>query len=304
MDGNRPLRRITQKIPVVTTDFIFAAVGEEFGSVFALLIMVLYLLLIIILLSQSQKTKDLFKAYVSVGLIVMFGFQVFLILGGVIKLIPLTGVTLPFISYGGTSLIASTLSIGFIEAITKAKNRARERKYRKHTIITLKAIMFLLYACLIGHFLYFIMFQSESLQLNSYNSRLSDIEQNIVRGRFYDRDGKTLAYSTVEGDDVKRVYPYGSMFSHVIGYSQVGKTGMEAYMNVDLLDGHLSVLEQFRQNLIGDKALGSDVYLTLDLGLQQIAHESLEGKKGAVIVMEPSTGKILAMVSNRIMTRT
>lgn len=285
------------RIPVVSTDFIYAAIGEEFGSVFAILIILMYLILIILLLSQCQKTNDLFKAYVGVGLVVMFGFQGFLIMGGVIKMVPLTGVTLPFISYGGTSLIATILSLGIVEAITKSKNKAEEKEYRAHTIITLKMVMFFMYCSLIGFLLFFLVFRSESLQLNSYNSRLNIIEKTILRGNIFDANGKTLAYSTMENDEVVRVYPYKEMFSHVIGYSQVGKTGIEAYMNVELLDSHINIWDQLSQTFSKEQPTGSDVNLTLNFQLQEIAYNALEGKKGAVIAIEPSTGRILAMVS-------
>jgi len=285
------------KIPVVTTDFIYAAIGEEFGTVFTLLLIIIYLILIILLLSQCQKTNDIFKAYVGVGLVVMFGFQGFLIIGGVIKLIPLTGVTLPFISYGGTSLVATIISLGIVEAITKSKNVSEVKEYRSHTIITLKIVMVFLYMLLFGYLLYFITFQSEALQLNSYNNRLDIIEKTIQRGTIYDENGVTLAYSKFEDNKFIRVYPYKEMFAHAIGYSQVGKTGVEAYMNVELLSSNNNFFDQVKHSLSGVKPAGSDIYLTLNYELQKIAYHSLEGKKGAVIAMDPSTGKILAMVS-------
>ncbi len=286
-----------KRIPVIESDFIFAAIGEEFGSIFAILLILLFLILIITLLSQCQKTFSIFNAYVGVGLVVIFGFQGFLIIGGVIKLIPLTGVTLPFVSYGGTSLIASILSIGIIEAITKAKNNAVEREYRAHTIVTIKGIMVMLYLLLIGYLMYFLVFESENIQLNSYNTRLDSIEQNILRGSIYDSTNKTLAYSAIDGDKIKRYYPYDEMFSHVVGYSQIGKTGIEAYMNVELLNGHLNFFEQIKENLSGDIKEGSDIYLTINYNLQKIAYDALGDRKGAILAIEPSTGKILAMVS-------
>ncbi len=285
------------KIPVVTTDFIYAAIGEEFGSIFAILLIFLYLILIITLLSQCQKTYSLFNAYVGVGLVVMFGFQGFLIIGGVIKLIPLTGVTLPFVSYGGTSLIATILSIGIIEAITKAKHHLKEREYRAHTIVTIKGIMFFLYSALAIYLMYFLIFNSDQLQLNTYNSRLDQIEENILRGSIYDSTGRTLAYSSYDGDEIVRYYPFAAMYAHAIGYSQIGKTGIEANHNVDLLNPHFSFLEQFKWTLSGQGDKGSDVYISLDHGLQEIAYEALGDRKGAILAMEPSTGRILAMVS-------
>jgi len=168
------------KIPVVESDFIFAAIGEELGSFFAILTILLFLILIITLLSQCQKTYSIFNAYVGVGLVVMFGFQGFLIIGGVIKMLPLTGVTLPFISYGGTSLITSILSVGIIEAISKAPYKATKREYRAHTVVTIKGIMLILYLSFIVYLTYFLAIDRYVVELNAYNSRLDTIEMTIV----------------------------------------------------------------------------------------------------------------------------
>lgn len=285
------------KIPVVTTDFIFAAIGEEFGSIFILIMIMIYLLLIISLLTQVQKSTDLFNAYVGVGLVVMFGLQGFLIMAGVVKLIPLTGVTLPFVSYGGSSLISSFLLLGIIEAVTKKKKISTVREYREHTIITIKVIMTLLYGILFGYLYLTIAFKADELQINQYNPRLEAIEKGILRGTIYDKNLKVLAQSIIVNDEQVRNYPYENEFAHVVGYSQIGKTGLEAYHNVDLLNSHLSIIEQIAHTFDTSMPEGSDVYTTLDETLQSIAYESLGSRKGAIIAMDPSTGKILAMVS-------
>lgn len=285
------------KIPVVTTDFIFAAIGEEFGTIFVLGMILLYLLLIISLLTQAQKTTDIFNAYVGVGLVVMFGIQGFLIMAGVVKLIPLTGVTLPFVSYGGSSLMASFLLLGIIEAVTKKKRIAEQREYREHTIVTIKVVMTLLYCVLFGYLYIVVAFQADELQINQYNPRLEAIEKGILRGSIYDKNMNVLASSEVNNGEQTRSYPYDNEFAHVVGYSQIGKTGLEAYHNVDLLNSHLSIFEQIGHTFDTSMPVGSDVYTTLDETLQKIAYEGLGNRKGAVIAIEPATGKILAMVS-------
>jgi cell division protein FtsI/penicillin-binding protein 2/cell division protein FtsW (lipid II flippase) len=295
--GTGLLKGMPGKIPVVTTDFIFAAIGEEFGSIFALTMILLYLLLIIVLLTQAQKTTDLFNAYVGVGLVVMLGLQGFLIMAGVVKLIPLTGVTLPFVSYGGSSLISTFLLLGVIEAITKKKRHAEHREYREHTIVTIKVVMTLVYSILFGYVLFVIAFQADELQINQYNPRLEAIEKGILRGTIYDRDLEVLAYSQINREVQTRIYPFSNEFAHVVGYSQVGKTGLEAYHNVDLLNSHLTIFEQIGRTFDTTMPSGSDVYTTLDEELQKIAYKELGNRKGAIIAIEPSTGKLLAMVS-------
>lgn len=94
------------KIPVVEEDFIFAAIAEELGILFAILLICVYLCCFFMILNIAMCLKDTYYKLVAVGLGTLVIFQVFLCIGGVIKFIPSTGVTLPFISYGGSSLLS------------------------------------------------------------------------------------------------------------------------------------------------------------------------------------------------------
>ena len=91
-------------IPVVDSDFIFSAISEELGGFFAICIILLYINCFIVLINLSLGHEETFPRLLSLGFSVMFGFQVILSIGGVIKFIPSTGVTLPLISSGGSSL--------------------------------------------------------------------------------------------------------------------------------------------------------------------------------------------------------
>lgn len=285
------------KIPAIKTDYIFAAIGEELGSIIAILTILLFLFLIIFLLSQGQKNKDIFKAYVSVAMAVMLGLQGFIILGGVIKLIPLTGVTFPFVSYGGTSIVTSTITVGLIEVVSKMKDESQTRQYRAHTLISLKIVFSAMFMVLIAYFSYFLIVDSEQAALNSYNPRLSQIEQMVLRGRILDVDGNVLAYSEEVNNEQVRHYPYKNMYAHAVGYVDVGKTGIEAYENLNLLNPNRNLIEKIKASILGESRQGSDVYLSLNQELQEIAYKALDGKKGAVVAMDPQTGQILAMVS-------
>ena len=120
----------------------------------------------------------------------------------------------------------------------------------------------------------------------------------VVRGDIYSADGTLLA--TTETDDEgneTRVYPQKKLFAHVIGYNSKTKMGVEAAENYYLLSETDNIFDQISTDLTGEKADGHNVYTTLDTTLQKAAYNALGNNKGAVIVMEPSTGKILAMVS-------
>jgi len=94
-------------IPASETDFIFSAIGEELGLVGGIAIILLYLIFVYRGLRIAMAAGDDFSRLVAVGLSAIFGIQAFLILGGVTKLIPLTGITLPFVSYGGSSIVSN-----------------------------------------------------------------------------------------------------------------------------------------------------------------------------------------------------
>lgn len=109
-------------LPEPQTDFIFAIITEELGIIGVILISSLYIILFAKVIKVSFNSKDLFGRYLSLGLILELILQTLLNLLVVVGLIPVTGVTLPFISYGGSSLLISMASIGIIQSIEYYKN--------------------------------------------------------------------------------------------------------------------------------------------------------------------------------------
>ncbi|OGX60173.1 MAG: cell cycle protein, partial [Paenibacillus sp. RIFOXYA1_FULL_44_5] len=104
-------------IPFTYADSIFVVIGEEFGFIGSALLLLLYFLLIYRMILISIQTTDRRGSYMIVGIVAMFVFQVFQNIGMMIGLIPLTGITLPFISYGGTSLFINMMSIGLVMSV-------------------------------------------------------------------------------------------------------------------------------------------------------------------------------------------
>lgn len=123
------------------------------------------------------------------------------------------------------------------------------------------------------------------------------IQQNR-RGSIFARDGQVLARAVEdeEGEEY-REYPFGSLFAHAVGYASNGRYGVEALSNYYLIQSNAKLADKVESEISGIKYPGDDVYTTLDVGLQQIAFQSMGVYKGAIIITEPSTGKILAMVS-------
>ncbi len=105
-------------VPVVKSDFIFAAIYEELGMLGATAVVLLFFLLVYRGIKIALMVKTPFYKAVALGVSLMFGFQTLIIIGGVTKLIPLTGITLPFISAGGSSLATSFASLAILQAIS------------------------------------------------------------------------------------------------------------------------------------------------------------------------------------------
>lgn len=166
------------------------------------------------------------------------------------------------------------------------------------SILYLTYMMVGLFVCMIGYFGYFLQFRSEDAINNSYNARLDRFADRIVRGEILSGDGRVLAQTLVgeDGSEVRH-YPYDSLFAHVVGYSDHGKTGLESLANFYLLSSHVNLVERTMNELSDVKNIGDNVVTTLDVDLQRVASDALGDRRGAVVVMEPDTGKIFAMVS-------
>lgn len=111
-------------IPIHTSDFIFSAVCEQFGLIFGGCVLSVYALLIWRSASVARAARYRFHGLLAMGSALFLGLQAFLIIGGVLKLIPLTGVTLPFVSYGGTSMVSSFCLLGLIQGVDSLNREA------------------------------------------------------------------------------------------------------------------------------------------------------------------------------------
>lgn len=106
-----------RSIPVVESDFIFSAISEEMGLIFALCLLLVCVSCFIMILNIAMQIHNSFYRLVALGLGCVYGFQVFLMVGGVTKFIPSTGVTLPLVSYGGSSIVSTIMSFSIIEGL-------------------------------------------------------------------------------------------------------------------------------------------------------------------------------------------
>lgn len=120
-------------IPVRTTDMIFSVIANEFGTIFAMVLVMIYLLMFLFVMETGSRERNTIRRNLLIAFGVLFILQTFIIVGGVIKLIPLTGVTLPFVSYGGSSLLSNFITIAIIEAVILLYRKDKEevRQYER-----------------------------------------------------------------------------------------------------------------------------------------------------------------------------
>ncbi|AKL93719.1 cell division protein FtsW [Clostridium aceticum] len=113
-------------IPEVHTDFIFSAICEEMGTFGGIAVVLLYFILIYRAFKITLVIPNPFKKILALGITLTYSYQTFMIIGGVIKLIPLTGITVPFISYGGSALISAFIAFGILQALSKRSLEVEE----------------------------------------------------------------------------------------------------------------------------------------------------------------------------------
>ncbi len=309
---------LSDRIPIVESDFIFAAIAEETGLLGGAGLLLLYLCFAIRGILTAARAKSDVSSFMSVGLTAIIVLQAFIIVGGVTRLIPLTGLTLPFVSQGGTSLLTSFIIVGFLlRASDQGTGVGTEIASGTGTIdfngtlgrialgkrLTGTMIVFsVLFAALVANLTMIMVIQADYYQNMAINNHTIAKESKIERGTISTYDNVVLAQSVLQEDGTyQREYPAGSLASHVVGYASdtYGTAGIEAAYN-DTLTGTsdyaswIDVLNSYT----GNAAAGNDVKLTINSSIQKAAQESLEGYSGACVVMDPETGAVLALASS------
>nr|MCR5734505.1 penicillin-binding protein 2 [Lachnospiraceae bacterium] len=182
--------------------------------------------------------------------------------------------------------------------VIKEKEHTVERKKANRAIAYVTYAFAILFAFLIVYLLWYTYFRGPEDINNSYNPRQDIYAKRVIRGEILSRNGDVLAYTdTDENGNEKRVYPYGPLFAHAVGFSTHGKTGVELNTNIRLLTSNRPVLERVSNALSGNKSIGDNVVTTLDPYIQKAAYDALSTYKGAIIATDIKTGEILCLVS-------
>lgn len=180
------------------------------------------------------------------------------------------------------------------------EKRQRSKRFRNKEFARVTYAFVVLFLALMCYIVYFNIVRAKTIVNSPYNQRQDAFADRIIRGTITDRAGNVLAETQVTEDGTEvRNYPYGPAFAHVVGYSNshTGKSGLESVENFELLTSNSFFLEKIANDFKGQKNMGDTVVTTLDANLQQAAYNALGDNKGGIVVMEASTGKILAMVS-------
>lgn len=311
-----------QAIPFVEADCIFSALCEELGVLFGICLILTILGCFLSMTRIALKQGDRFWRLAAFGLGILYVFQSFLTIGGGIKFIPLTGVTLPFVSSGGTSLLTSILLIFLLLGIQKAGEGEETGGAQDNSGRIIKRTAWFfggLFGAMILYLAYFTAANGREMLNNSYNTLQKHYLFQNLRGTIYGAGGEILADSQVSEDgEILREYPYGACFAHVVGYDILGGMGLESQYNAWLISSDIPLWEQAANQDAGRKNPGNQVVTTLRADLQQTAREALgktlrelaglgdaedpqgedpEACRGAAVMTEADTGRVLVMVS-------
>lgn len=296
-------------IPAVHTDFVYAAVVDEFGAAGAIALLALLGLLVQRGLRLAQRCKSPFESLLAGGIAALIGIQTWVIVAGNAKLMPLTGVTLPFLSYGGSSLVTMMATVGLLLnlsaphplplAITLPNEVALPSL--KRTVSRLGLALLLLLGIAAAGTGSWTILQVETLRSYPTNSHRILSELRIQRGRIVDRRNTVLADITIdEAGFVERTYPVPAA-APVIGYAtlQYGTDGIEATCDAALRgEAARTPWQADWDRLLHRDPIGQEVRLTLDARLQQEAIDLLTEYQGALVLVDAHTGEILALASS------
>lgn len=308
MFGRGPGLGSPSLVPVAHSDFIFTAIAEEGGLVNSLGFLIVLSILAQCGLRIAQQASDTFQRYLATGVTGFLAAQSILIIGGNLRLLPLTGVTLPFVSYGGSSLLVSFIILLLLIHISASATKDSPSQSMSAATITIQTaipqissfltIAFVATALVAGWWAYV---RGPDLLSRTDNPRRAITDRSVKRGGLFDRQGAPLVETAGAPGDLTRIVRYPDLGA-IIGYSNpsYGQSGLEASLDTFLrgVEGYDPLTIWWNHLLYGQPPPGLDIRLTIHLELQRMADELLTGKTGALVLLNAATGEILAISSH------
>ena len=287
-------------VPVAISDFIFTAIAEETGLAGTIGMIALFGLIIARGFRASLRAPDLFRRLFAAGITSYFGIQALLIVGGNLRLLPLTGVTLPFVSYGGSSLLTTFVALLFLIHTSNHLDEEPAPLAKPQAYLAVSAFISLgLFAAALTNG-WWAVIRGPDLLTRSDNPRRIIEDRFVLRGNILDRTNAIITTTQGEIGEFERYYKYPDL-APIVGYNHpnYGQAGLEASLDDYLrgVKGNPAADIWWNHLLYGMSPKGLDVRLTLDLYLQFRADEMMLGHSGAVVMLNAETGEILVMAS-------
>lgn len=288
-------------VPVAVSDFIFVAIAEEGGTLGALALIGLLGLLTARGLRLALRAPDRFRRLLAGGLSAYLGVQSLLIIGGNLRLLPLTGVTLPFVSYGGSSLLTSIIALGLLLHIGSEPEEEPAPLPGPTPYDRLGLLLIVGLALTALAHGWWALVRGPDLLTRADNARRSIADRYVKRGALLDRENRPIQQTVGRSGSYARVYLYPPL-GPVAGYTSAtyGQSGLEAGLDPYLRGtaGNPTLLIWWNHLLYGRPPTGLDVRLSLDLDLQAQADQQLGEQVGAAVLLNVASGEILVMSSH------
>jgi cell division protein FtsW (lipid II flippase) len=301
LTGTGPGLGSPQFVPVAVSDFIFTTIAEELGLLGTSAVMLLLLFLVIRGINIALSSKTTFGRYLAFGISGYFALQSIFIIGGNLGLLPLTGVTLPFLSYGGSSLVTNILAVLLLLRIsteTSPQELSEKSRSPYRWVTGIFSVVFLLISAWNG---YLAFPNREDLLSRAENPRWAVYDRYSPRGEIYALSGEKLV--EVRGNPGSyELWVNEPQLSNTLGYAHpaYGQSGLER-SQYSLLRGYAGVPFEERwqhELLFNQPPAGLDIKLNINMALQNKADELLGDHKGAIVLANAQTGEIYAIASH------
>ncbi|MDK1118322.1 MAG: FtsW/RodA/SpoVE family cell cycle protein [Anaerolineae bacterium] len=287
-------------VPIPHSDFIFTAIAEEMGLVGVMGLLALFGFLISRGIRIALLAPGRYERLLAAGITAYFSIQSLMIIGGNLRVLPLTGVTLPFVSYGGSSLLTSFIGLW---ALLKISDQSLDEpapllKPIPYYIFSATFALGLVVISLVTG--WWIIFRGSDLLTRTDNARRSISDRYVHRGDLLDRNNSPINVSQGETGNLTRYYLVPEL-APITGYTHniYGQAGLEATLDEYLrgLRGNPASLIWWDRLLYGTPPPGLDIRLSIDLSLQETADNLLGSHKGGLVLMNANTGELLVVVS-------
>ena len=301
LDGRGPGLGSPALVPVAISDFIFAAIAEEAGLIGTVGLIAILGAILVRGLRIAMRAPDTFRRLLAAGVTAYLGVQSLLIIGGNLRLLPLTGVTLPFISYGGSSLLTSFIALLILLHISNHLDEEPAPLPKPQPYFAFGVFLSLgLFAAALANGWWAVV-RGPDLITRLDNPRRIIEDRYVPRGELLDRSNIFINRTEGMPGSYVRVYHYPEL-SSVTGYNHpiYGQSGLEATLDEYLrgLRGNPAATIWWNHLLYGMSPEGLDVRLSLDLSLQARADELLQDQRGAAVILNASSGEIYVMASH------